>query len=95
MILVSKIDRIVDSATYNKQSLLSGFGNGVSTTASTAIATSNATGVAGVSLAAAPLGTFTFVDSAVDDELTLGNGAVTQTLDIGALLDGTTVASGT
>ncbi|MBN64365.1 MAG: flagellin [Gemmatimonadetes bacterium] len=93
--LVSEIDRIADSTTYNKQSLLSGFGNSVSATASTAIATSNATGVAGVSLAAAPAGTFTFVDTAADGELTLGNGAVTQTLDIGPLLDGTNVASGT
>ena len=54
--LVSEIDRITDSATYNKQSLLSGFGNSVLATASTAIATSNATGVAGVSLAAARAG---------------------------------------
>lgn len=93
--LVSEIDRIADSTTYNKQSLLSGFGNSVSATASTAITTSNATGVAGVSLAAAPARTFTSVDTAADGELTLGNGAVTQTLDIGPLLDGTTVASGT
>ena len=66
-----------------------------SSTVSTAIATSYATGVAGVGLAAAPAWKFTFVDTAADGELTLGNGTVTQTLDIGPLLDGTTVASGT
>ena len=93
--LVSEIDRVAQATTYNKQSLLTGFGNSVSTTVSTAITTSNTTGVVGVGLSAAQTGTFTFVDSAADNELTLGNGAVTQTLSIGTLLDGTSVAAGT
>lgn len=93
--LVSEIDRVAQATTYNNQSLLSGFGNSVSATLSTAITASNTTGVVGVGLAAAPAGTFTFVDTASDRELTLGNGTVTQTLNIGTLLDGTTVATGT
>jgi flagellin len=93
--LTNEIDRIAQATTYNNQSLLSGFGNSVSTTASTAITTSNATGVTGVGLGAAPVGTFTFVDSSADGELTLGNGTVTQTLNMGTLLDGANVATGT
>jgi hypothetical protein len=40
------------------------------------------------------MGTFTFVDTASDSDLTLGNGTVTQALNIGSLLDGGTVAAG-
>ena len=92
--LVSEIDRVAQTTTYNRQSLLTGFGNSVSTTLSTAVATSNTTGVVRVGLSAAQTGTFTFVDTASDSDLTLGNGTVTQTLNIGSLLDGATVAAG-
>ena len=52
------------------------------------------TGVAKVGLAAAQSGTYSFVDSVSDGALTLGNGATTQTLNMGTLLDGTVVATG-
>ncbi len=92
--LTSEIDRISTATTYNSQSLLTGFGNSVSTTASTALTTSNTTGVTGVRLAAAQAGTYTFVDSAGDNNITLGNGTITQTLNAGTLLDNGAVASG-
>ena len=92
--LRSEIDRIAQTTTYNKQSLLSGFGNSVSTATSTAVTTSNATGVTGVTLAAVQAGTYSFVDNAGDGTITLGNGAVTQTLNMGTLLDNGSVATG-
>lgn len=93
--LVSEIDRIASATTYNSSNLLSGFGNSVSTGASTAITASATTGVTRVILSAASAGTFTFVDNAADGRLTLGNGVVTQTLNTGIMLDGASVATGT
>lgn len=93
--LVSEIDRIASATTYNSSNLLSGFGNAVSTSGSTAITTSATTGVTRVGISASGTGTFTFVDGGADGELTLGNGAITQTLNTGTLLDGAVVASGT
>lgn len=92
--LRSEIDRIAEATTYNKQSLLSGFGNSVSTAVSTAVTTSNTTGVTGVTLAAVQAGTYSFVDSAGDGTITLGNGNITQTLNMGTLLDSGSVATG-
>ena len=92
--LVAEIDRIAKATTYNRQSLLSGFGNQVSA-ASTALTTSQATGVTHIALSATEAGTFTFIDSAGDSQLTLGNGVFTQTLNIGTVLDGSAVATGT
>ena len=92
--LTSEIDRIAQATTYNSSTLLTGFGNQVGT-ASTAVTTSNATGVTNIALSAAESGTFTFIDTAGDSDLTLGNGQVAQTLNIGTLLDGNVVASGT
>ena len=43
--LRAEIDRIAEATTYNKQSLLVGFGNRVSDSLSTAITTSNTSGV--------------------------------------------------
>lgn len=92
--LFAEIDRIAQTTTYNNDTLLTGFGNQVLTT-STALTDSATTGVKGIRLAAAESGTYTFVDSAGDGELTLGNGVVTQTLSMGTLLDGNVVATGT
>ena len=92
--LTSEIDRIAQATTYNSSTLLTGFGNQVGT-ASTAVTTSNATGVTNVAISAAESGTYTFVDSGGDSKITLGNGSVTQTLNAGTLLDGSVVASGT
>jgi flagellin len=91
--LFNEIDRIAQATAYNTSNLLTGFGNQVSTQ-STALTASATTGVANVTLAAAESGTYSFVDSASDGSLTLGNGAATQTLNMGTLLDGTVVATG-
>ena len=92
--LIAEVDRIGQATTYNEQSLLTGFGNRVSQS-STAITTSNATGVTRIAISAAGAGTYTFVDNGADGRLTLGNGTVTQTLNTGIQLDGAVVASGT
>jgi flagellin len=91
--LAAEIDRIAQGTTYNDSTLLTGFGNQVGT-ASTAVTTSAATGVAGVNISAALAGTYSFVDSGADGSLTLGNGAVTQTLNMSPLLDDASVATG-
>lgn len=93
--LISEIDRIAEATTYNGGNLLAGFGNQVSSTASTAVTGSATTGITRINISAVSAGTFTFSDTAADGSLTLGDGAVTQTLNMGTLLDGTTVATGT
>ena len=76
--LTSEIDRIAGATIFNSQTLLTGFGNSVDPTSS-AVATSNLTGVNRISLSGAPAGTFTFADSAGDSEVTLSNGTLSQT----------------
>ena len=92
--LRSEIDRITKATTYNGETLLTGFGRRVDSSSSTAVTTSNATGVVNVTLSAAAAGTYTFVDSPNDGELILGNGATTQSLNSGVFLDGNVVAAG-
>ena len=92
--LVSEVDRIAKSTTFNDQVLLTGFGNAVDP-ASTVVAQSNITGITNVAISGAPSGTFNFVDSVGDSEITLGNGQITQTIAVGNILDGSTVATGT
>jgi flagellin len=75
--------------------LLTGFGNQVSGAASTALTTSNATGVSGITISGADSGTYTFADSAGDGNITLGNGTTTQTIRVATLLDGANVSTGT
>jgi flagellin len=91
--LRTEIDRIAQATAYNGETLLTGFGTSVGA-ASTAVTTSSTTGVVNVSLAAVQAGTYAFEDAAGDGNLTLGNGAVTQTLNTGILLDGSAVESG-
>ena len=96
--LVQEIDRIAQSTTYNNEVLLTGFGNTVSFTSddSTAITTSNVTGVTDARLSGAQTGTYTFEeDKDAAGYVTLGNGVVTQTISLNTLLDGTKVATGT
>jgi len=93
--LVSEIDRIAQATAYNEKNLLTGFGNQVSATASTALTTSPVTAVSRIALSAAVVGTYTFVDTGGDNTVTLGNGTTTQTLDLGIILDGADVATGT
>lgn len=92
--LIQEIDRIAQSTTYNDQVLLTGFGNTVDAT-STALTTSNTTGVSSIKISGASTGTYTFGDTADDSEITLGNGTVTQTIRIATMLDGSDVATGT
>lgn len=92
--LVDEVDRIAQATSYNGLNLLTGFGNQVSA-ASTALSTSSTTGVTQVQLSAAEVGTFSFIDAAGDQLLTLGNGTITQALDMGTVLDEGIVATGT
>ena len=92
--LINEIDRIAQSTTYNDQVLLTGYGNTIDA-ASTALTTSNTTGVTDIKISGAAAGTYTFVDTgSTDSEVTLGNGTVTQTIRLATLLDGTDVATG-
>ena len=92
--LSNEIDRIAQSTTFNNQVLLTGFGNAVSSLSSALVA-SDATGVTKVAISGAAAGTFTFIDTADDSDLTLGNGSMTQTISLGTALDGSVVATGT
>ena len=92
--LISEIDRIALSTTFNNQVLLTGFGNSVDATSS-ALTTSNTTGVTEIRLSGAQTGTFNFVDTAGDIQITLGNGTISQTLSVGTILDSGVVATGT
>jgi flagellin len=88
------IDRTSKLATYNGQTLLSGFGNDIDTVSSTAL-TDESAGVKRINLSGATEGTYTFIDDGSDNSLTLGNGVVTQTVDFGMLTVGGQVATGT
>lgn len=97
--LISEIDRIAQATTYNNQNVLTGFGNTVDPL-STVVTESATSGVTRVQISSAQTGTYTFEDEVVDDDnpraqITLGNGAVSQTISIGTLLDGSDVATGT
>jgi flagellin len=98
--LIAEIDRVALSTSYNDTVLLTGFGNTVSNTQSTAVTSSATTGVRDVTVSGASAGTYVFIDnSASDQQITLGNGVATQTIDIGSILDqdavGGVVATGT
>ena len=65
-------------------------------TTSTVLTASNTSGVADVKISGASAGTYTFIDTGSDAEITLGNGTVSQTINIGQILDtGLNVATGT
>jgi flagellin len=92
--LTQEIDRIAQATSYNNQTLLTGYGNTVSS-GSTVVTASNTSGVTDVKISGAASGTYTFVDNGSDSEITLGNGTVTQTIRVATLLDGDSVATGT
>ena len=94
--IIQEIDRISLSTTYNDQTLLTGFGNSIDT-ASTVVTGSATSGVVDVKISGASSGTYTFVDTgSADAEITLGNGVVTQTINVGQILDTAfNVATGT
>ena len=89
------IDRIAKLETYNNESLLSGFGNQVNASTSSALTDSVTTGTKSIKLSGAAAGTYTFIDDGADNALTLGNGVATQTVDFGAMTVGDQVATGT
>lgn len=91
--LTQEIDRIAQATAYNNQVLLTGYGNSVST-ASTTVTGSATSGVTDVKISGAGAGTYTFVDTGSDSEITLGNGVVSQTIQVGTILDGSGVATG-
>lgn len=86
--LTNEIDRIATVTSYNNTTLLTGYGNVVSgdATVSTSLA-STTTGVTNVQTSGAAAGTYVFADTAGDNQITLGNGVATQTIDIGPALD--------
>ena len=92
--LTAEIDRIAQATTYNNQTLLTGYGNNISS-ASTVVTASGTSGVTDVKISGAAAGTYTFEDTGSDSEITLGNGTVSQTIRVGTLLDGSGVATGT
>jgi len=93
--LKEEIDRVADSAVYNDQVLLSGFGNVTDEASSTALDPVEETGVTNVSLSGVPAGTYTLTDSVADGTISIGNGTVSQTININTELDGNEVAAGT
>lgn len=98
--LVAEIDRVAQSTSYNNTVLLTGFGNTISVSQSTALTASATSGVRDVAVSGAAAGTYIFIDSDANDrKITLGNGIATQTIDIGTVLDqdavGGVVATGT
>ena len=95
--MINEIDRIATSTSYNNTVLLKGYGNQLDKDAATSTAlASTTTGVVGVQISGAATGTYTFLDvGAVEDrQITLGNGTVTQTIDIGSALDQDEAAPG-
>jgi len=92
--LINEIDRIGSVTSYNNQVLLTGYGNVVSTdpAVSTSLA-SPTTGVVATAVSGASAGTYRFVDTGSDNEITLGNGVATQTIDLGPALDSDGAAS--
>jgi flagellin len=94
--LVTEIDRIASTTSYNGVSLLNGFGNTISQdlVASSALASAT-TGIIDVSITSADAGNYVFIDDvATDNQITLGNGVATQTIDIGPALDSDTAVGG-
>ena len=93
--IVQEIDRVTQSTTYNNQVVLTGFGKEIQELSSV-ITASNVTGVLDIKISGATTGTYTLLDTGDDAEITLGNGVVSQTIDIGQILDtGFNVATGT
>ena len=93
--LRQQIDQIVESSNYNEQILLGGFGNQVDANSSTALTDAADTGVQRITLSATQAGTYTISDSPDDNEITIGNGVTTQTVNLGSRTVDGQVAFGT
>jgi len=77
----SGIDRLIVATRYNNDALLAGQ-IAVDETSSTAVSDEVDTGVTKVELSGVQQGTYTFEDLNQDSTLTLGNGVVSQTVDL-------------
>ena len=88
------MDRLMRATTYNNDPLLAGRA-AVDEQASTAALDAADTGVVKVELSGAQGGTYTFEDSDQEETLTLGNGIVSQTLNLATPLHDGRVADGT
>ena len=91
--LIQEVDRISVATRYNNNVLLTGFGNSVSQN-STSVSASATTGVANLAISGASKGVYTFIDNSGDSELVLGNGMVTQSINMGPLINNGSVATG-
>ena len=90
--LKQEIDRIAGATTYNGKELLTGFVARVDQVASSAVADVEDTGVLRVRLTEADPGTYTFIDDPDDGTLTLGNGVLTQTVNVPELEDSSLIS---
>jgi flagellin len=87
--LINEIDRIGSVTSYNNSTLLSGYGNTVNGSAAVSSALNGVTtGLTNVQISGAAAGNYTFLDAGTgDNQITLTNGVVSQTIDIGPALD--------
>lgn len=92
--LKQEIDRIAESTVYNDKTLLTGFGNTLDATSSSALTDVAQTGVKDISISGVPAGTYTMADNA-DGTISIGNGVVSQTINFNTVLDGNQMATGT
>lgn len=92
--LKQEIDRIAESTVYNDKTLLTGFGNTLDATSSSALTDVAQTGVKNISISGVPAGTYTMADNA-DGTISIGNGVVSQTINFNTVLDGNQMATGT
>ena len=89
------IDRIAKLTSYNDQSLFSGFGNEINEDLSTMVTDSAGAGIRRIVLSGADVGTYTFSDQRGDGTITLGDGTISQTVDLGTRLENGSAAEGT
>ena len=91
--LFAEMDRIATSTTYNKVTLLTGFGNAVSQNSAVSDALAGFSGVSEIGISGAVPGTYVFSDTNADDnQITLSidlvdGTRVEQSIDMGAGLD--------
>ncbi|MBT7859926.1 MAG: hypothetical protein HN712_06410 [Gemmatimonadetes bacterium] len=91
--LSAEIDRIANSTTYNKQVLLTGFGNAVSQVGTVSTALAGFSGVSEVGISGAVPGTYVFSDTSNQDNqitllVSLPDGTnLEQSIDVGSALD--------
>ncbi len=91
--LKQEIGRIARSTVYNDMVLLTGYGNSLDETTSTALTDAQTTGVSRISLSGAANGTYSITDNA-DGVISIGNGSISQTIDFNTVLAGDKVAAG-